>query len=309
MTVEDVHYDWFQPLVWSELDQTPTVEVVIPDLLYRGESGSLVGQGGTGKSLLMFDICVSLALGLPVLGAPAREPMTVIYIDMENPQQQLVERLRSMGLFLPDVPSDRLLYLSFPDLPPLDTIQGGRMLATAAQLHEPGLIVFDTISRLVEGKEDSADTWRNLYSHTMLPLRRQARTVMRLDHQGHDSGKGARGSSAKRDDVDVAWIMRPPKGNDIQLKLDKGRGLGHPEKVELRREAHPLRHVPAVKGDKVTECVGALNRLKVPSDTTRDEAASNLRGSGYQFATGVISAAVRARRPSPSHGTAPPTDN
>jgi hypothetical protein len=98
------------------------------------------------------------------------------------------------------------------------------------------LIVPDTISRLVEGKEDSADTWRNLYSHTMAPLRQQVRTVLRLDHQDHDSSKGARGSSAKRDDVDVAWIMRR-NGNEVTLIRDKGRGLSHPEKVVLRRHA------------------------------------------------------------------------
>ncbi len=44
-----------------------------------------------------------------------------------------------------------------------------------------------------------------------------------LDHQSHDTARGARGSSAKRDDVDVACIMKR-KGNSIELKLGKGRG-------------------------------------------------------------------------------------
>jgi RecA-family ATPase len=303
--VEDLRCDWFQPLNWAELDQAPAAEVVIPDLLYKGESGSLVAQGGTGKSLLMFDICVSLALGLPVLGAPARDPMTVIYIDMENNQQELVKRLRSMGHDPSYIPSDRFFYLSFPELQPLDTPQGGQMLAAIAQLLEPELIVFDTISRLVEGKEDSADTWRNLYLYTMLPLRRQGRTVLRLDHQGHDTAKGARGSSAKRDDVDVAWIMKS-KGNVIELKLDKGRGLGHPEKVELRREQKPLSHISSTTGGKTGGCIEAMDQLDVPDVATRDEAASMLRANGYQFENRVIGEALKARRPSASRRTAPP---
>lgn len=307
MTVEDVRCTWFQPLDWAELEKAPTVEPVIPDLLYKGESGSLVAQGGTGKSLLMFDISVSLALGRPVLGAPAANPTKVVYLDMENPRGALVARLRSMGLDLPDVP-DRLMFLSFPSLAPLDTPEGGRMLAAAAQLHEPELIVLDTISRLVEGKEDSADTWRDLYRYTMLPLRAQGRTVLRLDHQGHDTAKGARGSSAKRDDVDVAWIMKR-SGNNIELKLDKGRGLHHPEKVELYRHQKPLRHLPAVAGGKVGECLEALDRLGVPLNTTRDEAASILRTNSYQFSNGVVGAALKARRPSPSSGTAHVTDD
>jgi RecA-family ATPase len=119
-----------------------------------------------------------------------------------------VERLRSTGHKSSGRHGHPLHYFSFPDLPTLDTAAGGRTLALAAEQYEPELIIFDTISRLVEGKEDSADTWRNLYNHTMIPLRRQDRTVLRLDHQGHDTAKGARGSSAKRDDVDVAWTMK-----------------------------------------------------------------------------------------------------
>jgi RecA-family ATPase len=95
---------------------------------YEGQSGSLVAQGGAGESLLMFDICVSLALGKPVLGAPARDPIPVIYLDMENPKEELAQRLRSMGLNLSDVSGTPLLHLSFPELTPLDTPEGCRML-------------------------------------------------------------------------------------------------------------------------------------------------------------------------------------
>ncbi len=307
MTVQDVRLDWFQPLNWVHLERVPAVNPVIPYLLDKGESGSLIAQAGAGKSLLASEVAVSLARGESVLGAPPCDPMTVIYIDMENPREELVARLRSMGLHLPELADAPLLYLSFPDLPPLDTAEGGRMLESAAVSHEPGLIVLDTISRLVEGKEDSADTWRNLYNHTLVPLRRNGFTVLRLDHQGHDSAKGARGSSAKRDDVDVAWIMKR-RGNEIELKLDKGRGLGHPEKVELVRHQKPLRHLPAVAGGKTGECAEALDRLGVSTKTTRDQAAAALRASGYQFSTGVISAAVNARRSSPSQGTAQSRD-
>lgn len=126
--------------------------------------------------------------------------------------------------------------------------------------------------------------------------------MLRLDHQGHDSAKGARGSSAKRDDVDVAWIMKR-KGNEIELKLDKGRGLHHPETVKLHLHRKPLRHLPAVTGGKDGECVEALDRLGVPPGTTRDEAAATLRANGYQFSNEVVGAAVKSRRSSPSPGT------
>jgi RecA-family ATPase len=271
---------------------------VIPGLLNDGESGSLVAQAGAGKSLLILDVAVALALGEPVLGTPGRDPITVMYIDMENPVEELADRLRRMGHAPADLTGRPLVYFSFPDLPPLDTMAGGCRLALQAEKYEPRLIVLDTISRLVEGKEDSADTWRNLYSHTMVPLRRQGRTVLRLDHQGHDSSKGARGSSAKRDDVDVAWIMKR-NGNEVTLNRDKGRGLSHPEKVLLRRHTAPTRHLPVIHDGKQGECIEALQRLDVPLDSSRDEAARILRENGYPCRNDVVGAALKARRSSP----------
>jgi hypothetical protein len=151
---------------------------------------------------------------------------------------------------------------------------------------------------LVEGKEDSADTWRNLYNHTMVPLRRQGRTVLRLDHQGHDSSTGARGSSAKRDDVDVAWIMKCT-ANEVTLTRDKGRGLGHPEKIMLRRHAAPTRHLPGIAEGKQAACIDALDRLNVPLAAGRDDAAKVLRDNNYRFRNEVIGPALIARRSSP----------
>jgi len=141
----------------------------------------------------------------------------------------------------------------------------------------------DTISRLVERREDSADTWRNLYNYTMVPLRRQGRTVLRLDHQGHDSSKGARGSSAKRDDVDVAWIMKR-KGNEVTLIRDKGRGLGHPKKMMLRR--HPAPHATSPASTAVST-VSASRRWR--GSTSRSiQAAMRPQASCVPTATSFV---------------------
>jgi RecA-family ATPase len=302
VTINAAHDVGFKPLDWVQVDQALAAAPVIPGLLNEGESGSLIAQSGVGKSLLMLEISAGLALGGSVLGNPPSKPTTVMYIDMENPESELTDRLRSMGYEPAQLAGRPLHYFSFPDLPPLDTAAGGCRLALAAEEYEPSLIVLDTISRLVEGKEDSADTWRNLYNHTMVPLRRQGRAVLRLDHQGHDSTKGARGSSAKRDDVDVAWVMKR-SGNEVTLVRDKGRGLAHPEKVVLCRHAAPLRHLPLMIRGKEAECANALDRLNVPLDSTRDDAASVLRDNNYAFGNDVIGRAVKARRSSASHRT------
>ncbi|MGY4712761.1 hypothetical protein ACXDF8_24945 [Mycolicibacterium sp. CBM1] len=174
----------------------------------------------------------------------------------------------------------------------------------AVEEFEPKLIVLDTISRFIEGKEDSADTWQNLYIHSLIPLRRQGRTVLRLDHQGHDSSKGARGSSGKRDDVDVAWIMKRT-GNNIVLTRDKSRGLSHPEKLVLRRYAEPTKHgVVADKGNKVAECLDVMAALGIPFGCSRDVAAGTLRDNKFAFSNETISHAVRVWNSSEFRGAA-----
>lgn len=298
----------FRPINWLLLDQIQAAEPVIPDLLNKGESGALIGAAGVGKTLFGLEIGVALARGEPVLGRPAREPITVMYLDRENSQAELAQRLRSIGYAPAEMAGYRLLYFSFPDLPPLDTAMGGRMLALEVARFDPELIVFDSISRFVGGKEDAADTWQDLYNHTMVPLRRHNRTVLRLDHQGHDTSKGARGSSAKRDDVDVAWIMKR-KGNDIELKLDKGRGLGHPDKIDLRRHIKPLRHLPVRMESKLDDCVAAMETLGIRLEASRDDAAETLRDNGYSYSNSVIGQALKSRRPSPSSRTMHPVDN
>lgn len=297
----------FEPLDWSGLDQLEAATPVIPGLLNEGESGALIGQAECGKSLLMLDVAVSLALGKPVLGQPAMKPMPVMYVDMENPVVEVRERVRRMGYSLSDIGSSLLHYFTFPDLPPLDTNAGGQTLALACQRFEPKLIVLDTISRMVEGKEDSADTWQNMYVHTMVPLRRQNRAVLRLDHQGHDSSRGARGSSAKRDDVDVAWIMKR-EGSKVTLSRHKGRSLAHPDEVVLVRHSAPTCHLPMVagRGGRVDECVDALNHLHVPIDWTRDEAGVELRANNYKFGNDIVGAALRMRRDANSATVATP---
>ncbi|WP_411431715.1 AAA family ATPase, partial [Mycolicibacterium neoaurum] len=57
-----------EPLDWVTLGKVPTASPVIPGLLNEGESGSLIGQGAVGKSLLALDIALRLASGSSVLG-------------------------------------------------------------------------------------------------------------------------------------------------------------------------------------------------------------------------------------------------
>ena len=201
----------------------------------RGGLYSLVSPAKAGKSLLMQDIAAALAAGRPVLGHPAQDPADVLYVDHENSRDDLTERLGEMGYGPEDLA--KLHYLSFPTMPPLDRADGGQDLAHVADHCGADLVVIDTIARVVAGEENSADTYRNFYRHTLLPLKAARRTVIRLDHRGHGNRDGARGSSAKNDDVDVVWQLSQQPGPNgeayVTLKLERQRGNAHPDMIRV----------------------------------------------------------------------------
>ena len=184
--------DWHQ--LWAEEPDEP--EYLIEPVIQRGQGVSLYAIPGTGKSLLALAMAAGLATGRGVLGNPAADPVNVTYIDPENRRKDILRRLSDMGYKPPDL--GRLRFYSFPDLPPLDTAAGGARLVSQAVADNAGLVVIDATARVVEGRENDSDTFIGLYRHTIEPLRKAGIAVLRLDNQGKDTSRGARGSSARK---------------------------------------------------------------------------------------------------------------
>lgn len=292
---------------WQRLfDGAPDdIDWLVPDLIARGQSYSLVSPAKAGKSLLMLDVAAAIASGRSALGNPAQPPVRVLYVDCENSRDDLAERLRDMG-YGPDDLSE-LRYLSFPSLPALDSAAGGAEIVALAEHHDAALVVIDTIARVVAGEENSADTYRNLYRFTLQPLKAQRRAVVRLDHRGKGVNTGARGSSAKNDDVDVVWQLNQSPGPDgeayVTLRLERQRGSAHPEQINVVRDVTPrLRHVandaPLADSERqrVGECIEAMKALGLPPDIGRPKALKALRENGYKVRSDTVMAAVKARK-------------
>jgi RecA-family ATPase len=169
---------------------TNTAKTIIPTIVNAGQIVSLVGQGGTGKSLFMFDIAMALAAGQSVLGHPPAEPMSVLYVDMENPIGEVYTRRVNLGY--QDDSLERLPYYHMPDLPALDTQAGGKFIEALVDRHSPELVVFDTISKLVAGEESKSDTWQDLYKYSLVPLRQTNCAAVILDSSSATGPEGLR---------------------------------------------------------------------------------------------------------------------
>lgn len=186
---------------YSEVDWLPG------KIMEHGQQAALVGGGKVGKSLLMHDWMWRAVTGRRFLSDERHEPLRVLYFDRENNLRDLVTRMVTFGAVPREL--DRLDYRMFPafsgalDESPLAVAE----FLMIVEESKPDIVVFDTISRFVAGKENDSDTWLSFYRRIHAPLKERGIAGIRLDHMGKDEEKGARGNSAKSQDVDHVWEL------------------------------------------------------------------------------------------------------
>lgn len=279
-------------------EQTDEVDWLVPDFLEKGKSYALYAAAKEGKSLLLQDVVARMAAGFSVFDREPRPKVRVLYIDMENTIDDVVARMKDYGMTPGDLAD--LRYLSFPALPALDTEDGGPVLAQLANIHEADLVVIDTLSRVIGGKENDSDTMHGLYRHALMPLKAMGKAVVRLDHAGKDATKGQRGSSAKTTDVDVVWRLDCPDNENVTLIREESRNPHHPEAIRLVREADPLRHVLVGFGKPkpagLQDMVDMLDKLGVPKTAGRDACRKALSEAGVKVNNETLAAAINDRK-------------
>lgn len=282
--------DW--PTFWQRANDEP--EWVYPDVLARGRGHAAYAARKAGKSLFTLYLAAKLATG--------SEPVVVSYLDYEMTEDDVRDRLEDMG-YGPDTNLARLRYALLPTIPPLDTADGARALTglvdevQSAWPDHHQVVVLDTISRAVQGEENSSDTFRAFYTHTGVELKRRGVTWVRLDHGGKDLAKGQRGSSSKGDDVDVVWQLRPSE-NGVCLHRDFARMPWVPQAVHFGMTEDPLTY-QRLAGDwpeGTGETANALDRLEVPLDASTRAAQVALKTVGEGRRRQVVIAAIRWRR-------------
>lgn len=287
VTAQYAQVDW--KAVWQvQPDQT---DWLIGPVIETGTVNVLFARPATGKSLLALEWALRLV----------REGRTVLYLDEENRVVDLVERLQALGAEPGEL--DRLRLYSFPGLPPLDTPEGGRHLLALAAAAEADLVVLDTTSRMIQGRENDSDTYIQLYRCSLVPLKQRGITVLRLDHPGKDESRGQRGSSAKDGDADAIWrLTEETQGRRYKLVRVKSRsGHGDVTALDVHRRYVPLRHewtVPdsALETTALRTACAQLSSLNVPPSAGRDRCRTALNEAGIPVGNALLSDVVRHRK-------------
>lgn len=283
----------------------PPREWVVSGLLPAGASVSLVAAAGTGKSLLALAVSLAIVRGhraFADLSIPRRR--RVLYLDMENTADDLAERFAAFGVRPTDDLSE-LTFLHLPDLDPLDTPRGGRDLEAivdAYGLRRGDLVVLDSLQRVTGGAENDSDTLRAFYACTAVALKRRGLTVLRTDNTGKDADKGARGTSGKRDDVDLELILTRDAETSNRLRITPGKAR-IPDARQLlltRDEDEHGRLTYASAGDPfralVLDAWRALDDLGADQDASERTAWQMLTTAGRKIPRAAVRAAVKERK-------------
>ena len=286
----DQFIDW--DALWA--DQT-AIQWLCEPILPAGRLVSLYSPPGVGKSLLALELAAAITRGAPCLGTDTQQH-PVLYLDYENVELDVRDRLQNMGLAPADLRA--LHYWSFPTLPPLDSPEGGQALLQAASHVRAGLVFIVTLSRCVAGDENDAATILALYRCTLMPLKAAGIAVLRLDHTGKDETKGQRGTSAKSGDVDLVWRYEEViPDQQFLLTNEKHRIRIDELTINIRRQDSPLAHhvdtrtVGQAKRDAILD---ALRNL--PLDTGRDVARRTLDQAGIKVRNETLANILRERR-------------
>lgn len=246
-----------------------------PDVLLRGKVHSIYAAPGTGKTFL------SLWL---VARAIERGERT-LFLDSENGPRIVSERLADLGVN-PTKVDEHLFYYPYPSL----TLAADDRRRYEALLDrvQPDLVVFDSwlnslaASGLDENSSNDVAQWATGY---MRRARERGITVVVLDHVPHE-GDHSRGSTRKKDEVDVMWRLRRCQPFDrgsvgeIALHREKDREGWLPPSVLFSVGGSP-------GGFVFARSSGTIEERRQPSDLLRTERAAldALRECGVEGAS------------------------
>jgi hypothetical protein len=269
-------------------------------LLPQGRMVALVGPAKSGKSLLALNCAAAIASGRPFLGEPTIQS-TVLYIDEENiPKADIKPRLEKMGYQWEEL-EENLIYLSFPGLRDLNTKRGADTLMAHIRDHNIKVVIIDTISRVVAGKENDNDTWNDLHKHLERQLKREGISLLRLDHTGKDTDKGPRGGSAKLGDVDMTVLLTQVDDNELVLTVESSRMPVSWTKTALTISDIPRLDFTAkdVRKESSSEKIERLTKMLDDlgfGPMTVPETRTELKNLGEKASTDVVSKVAKARK-------------
>lgn len=203
----------------------PPVRWLVDGMICHGDIHLLIGEPGIGKSWIT--MALALAIADPertkFLNRDVTEHGRVLYLDEENPEDLIYNRLHKLGLTRSVASNIR--YLNNLGLR-LDK-QGDELVEEALDF-EPTLIVLDSLTRFHTEDENHAGAMAGLFSNAIKPLARDTGAAVVLIHHANktdsnSSYKRSRGSGDITASVDAGYDVREVGENSLAVANFKSR--------------------------------------------------------------------------------------
>ncbi len=209
--------------VSAEAANPPTI--LVPGLVYEEGVHVWEARPGTGKSIAAMAVAARLM----------RDGKRVMYVDVENGERTVEDRMASMGFTDAEL-GERFFYYPFPGLDPQKFLR-------LVQAVDPALVVFDNLAGLLAdaGIDENSNTgvtrWYNAFPK---PIKADGKAVLILDHVTKKGGE-SRGAGAKLAEVETRFVVRQTKNfnrrkvGELRFTLEKDRSAAMPDKVVAYR--------------------------------------------------------------------------
>lgn len=216
------------PSIWDLEPRAP--EWIVEGLVPGGAITLLSGDSGVGKSTLALALAGAVAHGEPFIGRATRQS-DVLYIDRENPDYIVQERLRTLGIR--ETGRLRVWGLWCEPVP-----QGPqfRDILRFARECKP-LVIWDSLIAFHRGSEQDASETRR-YFQAYRSLAAAGAGILITHHTGKAStAQEYRGSSDIKAAVDVAYLLEALDGHgggirSLRMRAFKNR-LALPETLRI----------------------------------------------------------------------------
>lgn len=203
----------------SDLSIAP-VEWIIDGIFARGTVSIVCGSAGIGKGNLAFGSIAAILSGSDFLGQATMPVPAVVYVDLENPQSVVYDRLRRLGIL-----DDPRLYIwgQWNNTMAPNTDIGSELYTECAEQAGP-LFFFDSLVGFSAEADENDAAAMHAVMDKARKLAGKCAGIVIQHHAGKDTRQAFRGSTAIVAGADMAWgLSKKGKGGSLLFKTIKAR--------------------------------------------------------------------------------------
>lgn len=208
------------------LEPHPPRQWVVENLIMEKTLTILYADAGSKKTYICLALAESVCHGLPWL-AYTTHPAPVLYLDEENGEDEIDDRLKQVLGGLICLPSQRFYYVSYAGLL-LDNPADCLRIKALIERTGAKLVIFDSLQDFMVGDENSKQDTQPIFT-ALKKLTNQTGAAILAQHHAGKSGD-YRGSTTIKGNVDLMLEVTSTDDSDLITFKSKKNRKGTPVK-------------------------------------------------------------------------------